>query len=696
MNRIFTQLFLFVALMVWGNFAASAATNYGIYVGETMITSDNASDVLKNGQFSYSPQTKTLTVTNADLTNEGTLGSGISNREVDGLIIKFVGHSTFNTRMNVINTAKSISLTGTGSLTGSAGETCALYLWGDDITCTVNGPVIDLSSQADALRDSHQNATLRVEGSTTSLSLQGSGYHKTVNGLGSLSLGLWAEITEPFLSRFDEEQHTICNYQSTTPYKGKVTIGASYPLYVADVQVTPLNASNITGEGITGNVSYDASTKTLRLINASLLSKIGNGIQNRGVDMLKIEVLGVNKIDCTGDGLALILAQQEMSLTGNGILQLMTDNRNYCIRNLSGYSFTIDGPTVMGSTRTEAYDGNKKGDLIVKGRSQLLLIAYDGIGVIKDVPNLVLGSGLYITEPYGGYFSPTLQSITTDGVNPHKGILNISIQEPKLKYGIIIGETDVTEDNAADIFDDGQFSYDPQTKTLTVNNANLVNNGALGPGISNREVDGLIVNLVGDNFITGRNFAFITSKRATITGSGSLKLTATEGNGIHLGDGCDLLTIDGPTIEVTGNDAGLFDDSGGATLWLKGRDTKLILNTSTNAIFPTIYSLKDLKLDDGLGISKPAGGYFSPEMRTVTVDGTSAYRGDIVINAMEEQPDPADVNGDGSIDVADISMVIDIMAGKVETTSDNQGDVNGDGIVDVADISSIISAMAEK
>ena len=682
--------------MVWGNFAASAATNYGIYVGETMITSDNASDVLKNGQFSYSPQTKTLTVTNADLTNEGTLGSGISNREVDGLIIKFVGHSTFNTRMNVINTAKSISLTGTGSLTGSAGETCALYLWGDDITCTVNGPVIDLSSQADALRDSHQNATLRVEGSTTSLSLQGSGYHKTVNGLGSLSLGLWAEITEPFLSRFDEEQHTICNYQSTTPYKGKVTIGASYPLYVADVQVTPLNASNITGEGITGNVSYDASTKTLRLINASLLSKIGNGIQNRGVDMLKIEVLGVNKIDCTGDGLALILAQQEMSLTGNGILQLMTDNRNYCIRNLSGYSFTIDGPTVMGSTRTEAYDGNKKGDLIVKGRSQLLLIAYDGIGVIKDVPNLVLGSGLYITEPYGGYFSPTLQSITTDGVNPHKGILNISIQEPKLKYGIIIGETDVTEDNAADIFDDGQFSYDPQTKTLTVNNANLVNNGALGPGISNREVDGLIVNLVGDNFITGRNFAFITSKRATITGSGSLKLTATEGNGIHLGDGCDLLTIDGPTIEVTGNDAGLFDNSGGATLWLKGKDTKLTLNTSTNAIFPTIYSLKDLKLDDGLGISKPAGGYFSPEMRTVTVDGTSAYRGDIVINAMEEQPDPADVNGDGSIDVADISMVIDIMAGKVETTSDNQGDVNGDGIVDVADISSIISAMAEK
>ncbi len=50
-----------------------------------------------------------------------------------------------------------------------------------------------------------------------------------------------------------------------------------------------------------------------------------------------------------------------------------------------------------------------------------------------------------------------------------------------------------------------------------------------------------------------------------------------------------------------------------------------------------------------------------------------------------------DVNGDGAVDVADISSIITIMA---ESTNDLKGDVNGDGMVDVADISNVITIMA--
>ena len=50
-----------------------------------------------------------------------------------------------------------------------------------------------------------------------------------------------------------------------------------------------------------------------------------------------------------------------------------------------------------------------------------------------------------------------------------------------------------------------------------------------------------------------------------------------------------------------------------------------------------------------------------------------------------------DVNVDGTVDVADISAIISVMAGS--ETYDN-ADVNGDGAVDVADISSVISIMA--
>ncbi|MBO7140077.1 MAG: hypothetical protein J6W19_05840 [Prevotella sp.] len=52
-----------------------------------------------------------------------------------------------------------------------------------------------------------------------------------------------------------------------------------------------------------------------------------------------------------------------------------------------------------------------------------------------------------------------------------------------------------------------------------------------------------------------------------------------------------------------------------------------------------------------------------------------------------------DVNGDGAVDVADISAVISVMAG---TAQYPLADVNGDGAVDVADISNIISIMAEQ
>jgi len=50
-----------------------------------------------------------------------------------------------------------------------------------------------------------------------------------------------------------------------------------------------------------------------------------------------------------------------------------------------------------------------------------------------------------------------------------------------------------------------------------------------------------------------------------------------------------------------------------------------------------------------------------------------------------------DVNGDGAVNVADISAIIDVMAG---TSSIAAADVNGDGAVNVADISAVIDIMA--
>lgn len=88
-------------------------------------------------------------------------------------------------------------------------------------------------------------------------------------------------------------------------------------------------------------------------------------------------------------------------------------------------------------------------------------------------------------------------------------------------------------------------------------------------------------------------------------------------------------------------------------------------------------------------------------VKTITVTGivntsNNAYQLKLTKNAEKagdgpEPGIPGDVNGDGSVDVADISSIISVMAGTAEYDT---ADVNSDGTVDVADISSVISIMA--
>ena len=63
--------------------------------------------------------------------------------------------------------------------------------------------------------------------------------------------------------------------------------------------------------------------------------------------------------------------------------------------------------------------------------------------------------------------------------------------------------------------------------------------------------------------------------------------------------------------------------------------------------------------------------------------------------APKDSPEPVkgDVNGDSSVDVADIAAIITVMASEA-TPGGSPADVNGDGSVDVADIAAVISIMA--
>ena len=660
MKKTFTQLLVLVAFLALGTTAAATTTSYGLYVGETLVTSDNASDVTGNGQFSYDPAKKTLYVTNAILTNTGSLGSGISNREVDGLTIELTGTNTLTTRMSVINSNKSFSITGTGTLNGISTTAYALYLTGDGISCTIDGPAVNFTSKKYfALQDYEQTSTLKVTGSNTMVTFQPGDGYQAIYGLGSLVKGSGVYICTPLWGTFSSSQKSVIDYYGTEPYKGMVAIGAAYPLIVANKRVTARYAKFISfNDSTDSRVSYNAETKTLTLRNANIKGEECNGIQNEGVTGLNIKVEGHSKIDCnTNGGLALILSQTSMSITGDGTLELNTESRNYCIRQLGG-TCIINGPTIVGSTPINAFGGGgDSGGFAVEGTdTRLTLTSGKERPVFDNVANLTLGSGLYITSPIGGYFSSSLKSITTDGSTPYQGTVIISKDKGE-RYGLIIGETTVTSDNASDILGNGQFSYDPAKKTLYLDNARLENSGSLGSGISNRSVQGLTIHLKGYNNIKTRMAVIDSEKSFTITGSGSLDGTSTTAYALYLWGDTLTCTVYGPTLNFTSEGScALQDYRKNATLkWQAGEMT---LQPAEGHV--AINGLGHLDMGSNGMFAEPEGAYFSEELYSATLDGKTPYR--------------------GRVKLIDFSKY-DVWVAGTQVTSLNAGDVLGDSTV---------------
>ena len=147
---------------------------------------------------------------------------------------------------------------------------------------------------------------------------------------------------------------------------------------------------------------------------------------------------------------------------------------------------------------------------------------------------------------------------------------------------------------------------------------------------------------------------------------------------------CDLVTLTATLVrEVTYKEDGVTVNS--TKYYLQDGSVKLVVvNNSKNlkALADEADEAGVAKVINVTGVVNTASGAFQVKL---TKDAEEVGVG--------PQPGvPGDVNGDNTVDVADISSIISVMAG---TASYDNADVNGDGTVDVADISKVISIMAE-
>ena len=379
--------------------------SYGIKIAGVDVTSLNSKDLSVidgvDGKMSYNSETKTLTMEDVTINITGE-NVGIWNKEVKGLKINLVGNNTITSSEACISILEPSTISGSGTLRLKSSNNCGIYLpsslavegiklyaegkWG------IAGQVFQKSGNVLTIC----NAYVEVTGSKGS-----------VGDLENLILD-GCSITQPSGAEFDAKYHSVLlNGELVTD---KVVIAPdSYGFKIAGVDVTALNCKDLSViDGVDGKMSYDSETKTLTMEDVTINTTDFNGILNKDVKGLKINLVGNNTITTTN---ACISIFEPYTISGSGTLRLKSsDNCGIFLPS----SLTVEGVTIY----AEGKWGIAGQAFQTSGNVLTICNAYveatGSKGSILEVEDLVL-DGCSITQPSGAEFDAKYHSVLLNG-----------------------------------------------------------------------------------------------------------------------------------------------------------------------------------------------------------------------------------------------------------------------------------------
>lgn len=179
---------------------------------------------------------------------------------------------------------------------------------------------------------------------------------------------------------------------------------------------------------------------------------------------------------------------------------------------------------------------------------------------------------------------------------------------------VLVGDTWLGSANRSVTCGDGTAEYDPDTQTLTLTKATI--NSGHAAAICNMTY-GLTIKLVGENSINSDNQPGILSVQScgllTLTGEGSLNITAADGHAIYANTGS--LLVKDTTVKVSSNVLAVYADLGieisnstfesastdGNAIWTPRDLTIENSNVTTNSAgnFPAIWCDGDITINGG-------------------------------------------------------------------------------------------------
>lgn len=274
--------------------------------------------------------------------------------------------------------------------------------------------------------------------------------------------------------------------------------------------------------------------------------------------------------------------------------------------------------------------------------------------------------------------------------------------EPTEVYPLTLAGVQVNNLNAPFVTGEnisGRASYDPETQTLTLDNATL--NGGENKGLVS-EVNDLKINVVGENHVNGTStvgaYAIDLAGATTIGGTGTLYANGYRGVQMTGANATMLTVCDDVTLVAEGSQIGLcgycktlskYREEYYSTLRVKDNATVKTLGGTSYTTLDWV----DMLLEDGHAITRPDQAFFDESIHRIAVPygeynemvGKWVYIEKVAVELV------GDVNGDGNVNGADVTALYNVLLNG--TPAAGKADVNEDGNVNGADVTALYNIL---
>ena len=372
----------------------------------------------------------------------------------------------------------------------------------------------------------------------------------------------------------------VCDHNGGLDNPCTVCGFTKYQLWIAGTQVTSENASNITGTGITGTVTYDPATKTLDLGSATVENAGGTAVMANEDITVKASgatvkgsnfgIWGKGDVRLSGS-FAAITADGNTAVRADGSLNcdaaitaltgrsgLVAEGAVNVTQDIGAIDVTADYPAIKSQSGNVKIAKTVTADELVQAANGTVTIQASGTLSAKGVTGKVDNAGL-LCLPTGAKL---------ENVSPYTGAGLVKVGDVYYTYfndawyvcrdaaeGILItADTPATYYRAGS----GYAIYDGSGK-LTLNNAAIAVTKASTPAIRTN-ID-LTVEGVGTNSISAASGSAIYANAGNVTVTGAVDTISGSSNGIMTEKGS--ITLSAAVDSVTGtNGYGMMAKTG--------------------------------------------------------------------------------------------------------------------------------------